>query len=169
MGPWRLSRNLIATTTVFHKHTAPFGHGDQLWMPSLPCSKRQTLEAAWTNAARWVGQELTEICTKDCGIPGSVQLKASDSLKDFLNYDFLKERVTCHQTGNVGSSPLFRKHEPISWYVQGVWKCVVDIKPLNSSTSLLFSKHITANLLLSLKQPLRQATVVFLIWVEDFY
>lgn len=37
MGPGRLSRNLRATLTVFHQHTAPFGRGDmfgQLWTAS---------------------------------------------------------------------------------------------------------------------------------------
>lgn len=47
-----------------------------------PRSKQLTLETAWTDDARWVGQELTEACIKDYGIPGSSWLKTSDSLED---------------------------------------------------------------------------------------
>lgn len=46
MGPWRLSRNLRATLTVFHKHTAPFGHGDKiglLWTASAQLTSQYPL------------------------------------------------------------------------------------------------------------------------------
>lgn len=46
MGPWRPSRNLRATLTVLHKHTAPFRHGDmfgQLWTASAQLTSQYPL------------------------------------------------------------------------------------------------------------------------------